>query len=121
MTKPIKWIRHIAIAIVAVLISLYLFIKVFVGAVNTPIPGKEFDATTVGSRITVPDGFSIGLYAEKVENARLLAFTLSGDLLVANPNLDQIILLERDANGDGKADGRLVIHRRNRCYWENQV
>jgi glucose/arabinose dehydrogenase len=109
MTKLIKWIRHIAIAIVAVLISLYLVIKVFVGAVNTPIPGKEFDATTVGSRITVPDGFSIGLYAEKVENARLLAFTLSGDLLVANPNLDQIILLERDANGDGKADGRRIL------------
>jgi glucose/arabinose dehydrogenase len=109
MTKPIKWIRNIAIAIAALLLILYVVMKVFVGAVNTPIFGKEFDVTAVGKRITVPDGFSIGLYAEKVENARLLAFTRNGDLLVANPNLDQIILLERDANGDGKADGRRVV------------
>ncbi|MEH6912135.1 MAG: PQQ-dependent sugar dehydrogenase [Oceanicoccus sp.] len=109
MTKPIKWIRNIAIVIVVLLLTLYIVMKVFVGAVNTPIPGKEFDATTVGTRIMVPEGFSIGLYAEKVENARLLTFTRSGDLLVANPNLDQIILLERDENGDGKADGRRVV------------
>ncbi len=109
MTKPMKWIRNIVMAILALLLILFIMMKVFVGAVNTPIPGKEFDVTAVGTRITVPDGFSIGLYADNVENARLLTFTRNGDLLVANTNLDQIVLLERDANGDGKADGQRVL------------
>lgn len=109
MIQPMKWIRNIAIAIVALLLTLYIVMKIFVGAVNIPIPGKEFDVTAVGQRITVPDGFSIGLYADNVENARLLTFTRSGDLLVANTNLDQIVLLERDVNGDGKADSQRVL------------
>jgi hypothetical protein len=73
MTKPIKWLRNIAI--VAIVVILYIALKVFVGAVNTPIPGKKFDASAVGNRITVPAGFSIGLYAENVENARPLKFS----------------------------------------------
>lgn len=109
MTRPIKWLRNIAIVIVAIAAILYIALKVFVGAVNTPIPGKTFDPSTVGSRITVPDGFSIGLYADNVENARLLKFTDRGDLLVANTNLNQIVLLGRDQNKDGKANGKRVL------------
>lgn len=109
MTKSMKWLRNIAITIVAIVVILYIALKVFVGAVNTPIPGKTFDPSAVGNRITVPDGFSIGLYAENVENARLLKFTQQGDLLVANTNLNQIVLLDRDQNQDGKADGKRIL------------
>ena len=109
MSTTLKWIRNIVIVLVAIVLVLYLLIRVFVGAVNTPISGKEFDSSAVGNRIQVPAGFSIGIYAEKVENARLLRFTQQGDLLVANTNLNQIVLLDRDSNADGKSEGMRVL------------
>jgi glucose/arabinose dehydrogenase len=66
-------------------------------------------AAEFGGRIRAAEGFSIGLYADGLPNARLLRFTPEGDLLVSQPASGRIALLERDADGDGRADRRHVI------------
>lgn len=67
------------------------------------------DETASRQRLHVPDGFSVGLYAGDVTNARFIEFSDAGDLIVAQPRRSTVTLLERDANGDGKADGRRVL------------
>jgi glucose/arabinose dehydrogenase len=62
-------------------------------------------------RLKTPDGFSVSLWADDLPNARFLRFTPAGDLLVSQPREGQVTLLERDANGDGKPDGRRVLLR----------
>ena len=89
--------------------------------VNIPIQsiigGIEADEQQVKQRLTAPPGFTISLYASGVTNARVLRFSQTGDLLVSTPRNGQIILLERDANGDGQADGlRVLIEGLNRPH-----
>lgn len=90
--------------------------------VNTPLLGTLLGSeaptpTVVQTRLVVPDGFSVGLYAEGIRNARLMRFTRAGDLLVSKPRAGQVALLERDAEGDGRADGvRTLLEGLNRPH-----
>ncbi len=81
-------------------------------AVNAPIAHLLFQhgvdappVATVAERIRVPEGFSIGQFATGLANARFLRPTPAGDLLVSIPRTGSVHLLERDADGDGRADG----------------
>ncbi len=65
--------------------------------------------TTLQNRLQLPEGFSVGLYAGNVKNARFIEFSRSGDLIVAQPRENKITLLKRDANEDGKADGEVTL------------
>lgn len=67
------------------------------------------DEASARQRLQLPDGFTIGLYAEEVTNARHIEFSDAGDLIVAQPRASRISILLRDSNGDGKADGRRVL------------
>jgi glucose/arabinose dehydrogenase len=85
-------------------------------AVNAPIRQLLFGRGTeapapdaFGSRIRVPDGFVAALYAAGLPSARILRFTPPGDLLVSLPHRGRIELLSRDADGDGRPDGRRVL------------
>ncbi len=60
-------------------------------------------------QIKLPPGFSINTYAGGIDNARFLLFTEAGDLLVSAPRDGRVVLLRRDANGDGVADGQQVL------------
>lgn len=81
--------------------------------VNTPVQsiigGIDADEQQLKQRLTAPPGFTISLYAGGITNARVLRFTQTGDLLVSTPRSGQVILLERDGNGDGQADGSRVL------------
>ncbi len=85
-------------------------------AVNAPLRnllwGGGIEAATpavLRQRLRTPDGFAAGLWADDLSNARFLRFTPAGDLLVSQPRLGRVTLVERDRDGDGRADGRRVL------------
>jgi glucose/arabinose dehydrogenase len=92
-------------------------------AVNVPIGNALFGASgaapapdLLGSRIQVPRGLSIQLYAE-LPRVRWLRPTPAGDLLASVPREGRVVLIERDRNGDGRADGvRTLLEDLNRPH-----
>jgi glucose/arabinose dehydrogenase len=61
-------------------------------------------AAQIASKLQVADGFRLEVYSTEVPLARWPLVTPSGDLIVARTRADEIVLLERDANRDGKPD-----------------
>jgi glucose/arabinose dehydrogenase len=57
------------------------------------------------AKLTVPQGFTVELYADNVQNARLMAFASNGDLFVSQPSAN-VISVFRDTNRDGIQDAR---------------
>jgi glucose/arabinose dehydrogenase len=76
----------------------------FPGFTGDPIPEPE-----LRRRVQLPEGFFINTYAGGIDGPRMLLFTPSGDLLVSTPRQGKVLLLGRDANGDGYADGERVL------------
>jgi len=108
LVRFLKWVMIIVGILIAALILFALYARFIIG-VNTPIGAGELDTEKLGSQIQLPNGFSMGIYAANVANARVIRFTRSGDLLVANPSLDKIVILGRDKNGDGQADSNTLL------------
>lgn len=78
--------------------------------VNFPgFGGKAIPEAELNQRLHVPEGFFLNTYVDGIENARLLRFTPGGDLLVSAPRTGTVWLVERDADGDGYADGKRVL------------
>jgi len=63
----------------------------------------------VRERLILAPGYSLGPYAEGLGTVRFLRLTPSGDLLASEPRAGKILLLERDDDGDGRADGLRVL------------
>ena len=92
-------------------------------AVNVPLrnallgsPGAAPAPGLLGSRIRVPEGLSIGLFAE-LPRVRALRPTPAGDLLASVPREGKVVLLERDGDGDGRSDGaRTLLEGLNRPH-----
>ena len=61
-------------------------------------------AEQVVSNLRVAPGFRLEVYASDVPLARWPLATPAGHLIVARTRADEIVLLERDADGDGKPD-----------------
>jgi glucose/arabinose dehydrogenase len=85
-------------------------------AVNVPVGnglfGRSYGAppeSAFATRLRVPEGLGIGLYAADLPWARMLRFTPAGDLLVSLPRSGRVMLLARDADGDGRADGARAL------------
>lgn len=75
----------------------------------SPPPSNVFER-----RVRVPRGFTVGIFADGIANARMLRFTAGGDLLVSVPRKGKISLVEPDRDGDGRSDGvRTVLDGRN--------
>jgi glucose/arabinose dehydrogenase len=68
-------------------------------------PGGDVVAT----RLQPAPGFEVRLYAGDVPLARWLHFTRTGDLVVARTRAGEVMLLGRDRDGDGRADGRRIL------------
>lgn len=124
MPQSIRWLLYSLGALLLLLVLLALAARVYVGGVNVPLGSGQVDEVTVGERLKAPEGFTIGIYANGVPNARILRFTRGGDLLVANPDLGKVVVLERDRDGDGHADGMRTLienlHAPNGVdFWQN--
>jgi len=84
--------------------SLRMILNVMAG-----VSGPAANASEVQRRYTVPKGFTLELYAADLPRARFMRLTPAGDLLVSRPHMGDIVLLRRDANGDGKPDARETL------------
>jgi glucose/arabinose dehydrogenase len=71
------------------------------------IGGPQALETKIG-RIRVPEGFAYTTFAH-VTNARGLAVTSANDVIVSQPRLGQVTLLQHDTNGDGIAEGERIL------------
>lgn len=58
--------------------------------------------------LTLPEGFSVSVYAENVENARQMALGDNGTVFVGSRSAGKVHAV-RDTNNDGKADSVKVI------------
>jgi glucose/arabinose dehydrogenase len=81
-------------------------------AVNAPLRnliwGGGIDAAPrdiFARRVRAAEGWDARVFARDVAGARFLRFTRSGDLLVSTPRSGRVLLVRRDADGDGQADG----------------
>src|SRR5262245_18594448 len=108
------WIAFIVLALALVGSCRWLLPERF--AVNAPVRhmlfGRGVDSPvpdTVGTRFRAPEGSQVALYAGSLQNPRMLRFTSAGDLLVSAPRSGRILLIERDADGDGFSDGTRTL------------
>jgi glucose/arabinose dehydrogenase/cytochrome c553 len=108
------WIASIVLALAVVGSCRWLLPERF--AVNAPIGhmlfgrGAETPAPDIlEERFRAPEGYAVGLFAGSLDNPRMLRFTSGGDLLVSAPRSGRILLVERDADGDGASDGTRTL------------
>lgn len=97
------------LGLAAVLIWLFLPERFVTNAPFNPAGINTPDEQQLTERISLPQGFHFTVFAEELPGARMLEVTDYGDILVSLPNAGTIVLLMRDENGDGKADGRVEL------------
>lgn len=116
-----RWLRRvlIALAVLLVLIVATPVVLVLTGVIAPSTVKLAWHALTqpekhpdgVVGQLQLPDGFHASLYAANLAGARVLHVTPAGDLLVSRPRAGEVVLLERDHDGDGLPDGRRVLLR----------
>ena len=65
--------------------------------------------TRIAMQLRVPSGLAVYAYSTDVPLARVIVFTSTGDLIVSRTRAGVVSLLERDRNGDGRAEGHRVL------------
>ncbi len=116
-----KWIKRLAAGLLGIVVVAAIVAWLWLPPVNIPFKGMlanvlpglvaapTASAATVKSRLTVPPGYGISLFANDMPDARVLRVTAHGDLLVASPGKGRVYWLARDADGDGASDSRRVL------------
>lgn len=110
--KILKWFSLIILVAAAGLWLFWPSNLAIKGPLLDFMTGKQLGAPSAGvlqGRFKLPDGFRVGVFAGDVNNARGLAITAAGDVIAASMRPGDIILLHRDEDGDGAADGRTVL------------
>jgi glucose/arabinose dehydrogenase len=80
-----------------------------VAAPNATVRPERRDFTEdLLARINLPSGFRIQVFAEGLENPRVMRVAPNGDVYVAEREAGRVRLL-RDSNGDGRADVSRVV------------
>lgn len=69
-------------------------------------PPEPIDADELRAAIKLPEGIEFSVYAVGLEGApRVLARAENGDLIVTLERAGKVVLVKRDADGDGRSDG----------------
>lgn len=98
----------------AALIAAGFAVKKNIGAINIPAKDKETlvqaknDFNGIIKKLSVPKGFTLGVYASNLPGARVLEFDDKGRLFVSQTSSGKITLLS-DTNGDGAADSSKTL------------
>lgn len=109
MNHLLKYTLFFLFSVVAALSLVILFYP------GVSIPWKQLtgnaatDTATVDRQLHTPAGFHVELFAGDIPNARWLAVTRRGDLLVSQPKHGRVSLLTADGDGDGRTDGQRVL------------
>lgn len=67
------------------------------------------NAGQIATLLKTPPGFRVEAWTTDVPLARFMAMTPEGDLIVSRTRADEVVLVERDRDGDGHADGVRVL------------
>jgi Raf kinase inhibitor-like YbhB/YbcL family protein len=82
--------------------------------IHEPDPRPPLPGDTAALRL--PEGFVVSRFAERLGNLRMLAVAPNGDIYATRRATGDVILL-RDADGDGRADGEpQVVARRSGAH-----
>ena len=65
------------------------------------------EGASLDGRLTLPDGFKVGYFAQGVDGARFMVMGPDGAIYVSQPGKDQVARL-KDVDGDGTADSSVV-------------
>lgn len=110
----------IGLLLVAVLLACIPLVLIATGTIDssslrmilnvmTGLDGPAATAGAVQRRFKLPEGFTLELYASDLPKARFLRFTPAGDLLLSRPHKGDIMLLRRDADGNGQPDAVVTL------------
>jgi glucose/arabinose dehydrogenase len=84
--------------------SLPMLLNVVMGrGVDTP------EKSLLGQRLTLPEGFSMNLYAGNLPKARFLHSTSRGDLLLSRPHAGDILLLPYNPDSPDRAGETITL------------
>lgn len=84
------------------------------GGFNLPVEGvihkpeRAEPGAEILRKIRAPEGFAVTVFAEGLQNPRMLAVAPNGDVYVTQRTTGNVVLL-RDADNDGKADAQTVV------------
>lgn len=119
--KYLRWLIKGALGLVALALltvaGLWLFLPDQY-VVNTPVLAlfqtQPLDREAMDSRLDLPDGFSLSLYATGLDGVRVIRFTPVGDLIVSTPRTGQVWLLRQHPGGG--VEKQLLLDNLNRPH-----
>lgn len=106
MNRRLRYLFYAGLLVLTVGLLMCTGMPINVAGGLLPFRRTAPEAEMLRSRVQLPDGFAISLYAPELPDARMLRFTDDGDLLVSLPASGRIVLLQRDTDGDGHPDAR---------------
>ncbi len=109
----------LAIIVLILAIPLYLFASGKIGIssvsmilnVMTGSGIESPDDHKLKSRLQLPEGFSISMYAADVPNARFIQMTTNNDLLISRPHRGEVMLIAADQLHTGRSGERSTLPR----------
>ena len=78
------------------------------GSILEPSPVAVAEDAAQAARLTVPEGFAVSVFARDLVNPRMLAFSPDGVLYATRRSVGDVVML-KDADGDGRADGAETV------------
>ena len=82
------------------------------GAILEPRPVPPAGDREQVARLRAPEGFAVTVFARDLVNPRMLAFSPDGALYATRRSVGDVVML-RDADGDGRADGARTVASRS--------
>jgi glucose/arabinose dehydrogenase len=110
MKNLLRWIAIVTVAATALLVAVIWFGPVQIGdkkVLLDSLLGRGIappTAAQAAAKLKVADGFRLEVYSTDVPLARWPLATPAGDVIIARTRGDEVVLLERDTNADGKPD-----------------